>query len=490
MKFNEGHEQNNPQGTMRMHKWVNTNSLSFKLWLYFTLFAVMVTGILWFLEVFFLNNYYQYMKIVEVNRIAIDINQMYGRNNFLENVDRISDGTDMHIRIETMGIPIFDPSLSDSRTPVYTYARELEILKSELAKSDDGTVSLIMPEKSSEYNLLAYAEILGSPNTGTVLYLFSPLYPVASTINILRQQLTYVTIIAIILAAVLSAYFSSRITKPISNINRTAKQLAKGNYGITFKGDHYSEIIELADTLTYTSIQLEKASTLQKDLIANVSHDLRTPLTMVKSYAEMIRDLSGDNPEKRSRHLQVIIDEADRLNLLVSDMLTLSRVQSGAITLERAPFRIKEATEAIIQTYDVLVEQEGYTILFDCSEKFIVNGDEVKIKQVISNLLNNAIKYCGSDRTVYISIKKVHGKMRFEVTDHGMGISPEDLQYIWNRYYKASTNHVRTTTGTGLGLSIVKNLLSLHKADFGVESEIGKGSTFWFTLPIERNKAK
>lgn len=105
-------------------------------------------------------------------------------------------------------------------------------------------------------------------------------------------------------------------------------------------------------------------------------------------------------------------------------------------------------------------------------------------------MLNNAIKYCGSDRTVYITIKKVHGKMRFEVTDHGMGIPPEDLQHIWNRYYKASTNHVRTTTGTGLGLSIVKYLLSLHKSDFGVESEVGKGSMFWFTLPIEKSKAK
>lgn len=470
----------------------NRKSLSFKLWLYFTLFAMIVVGTLWFLEIFFLNNYYQYMKISEVNRVASEIHSMYGKENFLQNVEKISAGTDIHIRIETMGMPIFDPASFQSRSPIYTYARELEVLKSELRKSESKAVSIIMPEKSSEYNILAYAQSLNSGDSGieTVLYLFSPLYPVASTIAILRRQLTYVTFIAILLATVLSAYFSGKITKPISDINRTAKQLAKGNFGITFKGDHYSEIRELADTLTYTSIELEKASTLQKDLIANVSHDLRTPLTMVKSYAEMIRDLSGDNPEKRFRHLQVIIDEADRLNLLVSDMLTLSRVQSGVITLERAPFSIKDAAESILKTYDVLMEQEGYTILLDCPDNIIVNGDEAKIKQIIANLLNNAVKYCGPDRTVYISAKKNHGKMRFSVTDHGMGIAPEDLAYIWNRYYKASTNHVRATTGTGLGLSIVKNLLSLHNADFGVDSEVGKGSTFWFTLPIERNKSR
>ncbi|MDD2216934.1 MAG: HAMP domain-containing sensor histidine kinase [Eubacteriales bacterium] len=431
------------------------------------------------------------MKINEVNRVAADINLMYGKPDFLENVEKISANTDMHIRVETFGVPIFDPTSSQNRTPVYTYARELELLKYELRHSKEGMVSLIMPEKNSEYNLLAYTQYLGSSqDTETVLYLFSPLYPVASTISILRQQLTYVTIIAIILAAVLSIYFSSRITKPISNMNKTAKQLAKGNFGVTFRGEHYSEIIELADTLTYTASELEKANTMQKDLIANVSHDLRTPLTMVKSYAEMIRDLSGDNPEKRTRHLQVIIDEADRLNVLVSDMLTMSRVQSGVITLEKSLFSIRDATEAIIKTYDVLTEQEGYIILFDCPDNIMVNGDEAKIKQVISNLINNAIKYCGADRTVYISVKKSHGKMRLEVTDRGMGMSQEDMPYIWNRYYKASTNHVRTTMGTGLGLSIVKNLLSLHKADFGVESQPGKGSTFWFTLPIEKNKLR
>ena len=168
----------------------------------------------------------------------------------------------------------------------------------------------------------------------------------------------------------------------------------------------------------------------------------------------------------------------------------MSRVQSGVITLEKSLFSIRDATEAIIKTYDVLTEQEGYIILFDCPDNIMVNGDEAKIKQVISNLINNAIKYCGADRTVYISVKKSHGKMRLEVTDRGMGMSQEDMPYIWNRYYKASTNHVRTTMGTGLGLSIVKNLLSLHKADFGVESQPGKGSTFWFTLPIEKNKLR
>ena len=130
----------------------------------------------------------------------------------------------------------------------------------------------------------------------------------------------------------------------------------------------------------------------------------------------------------------------------------------------------------------MLIEQEGYLILFDCPDNLYAYADETKIKQVISNLLTNAVKYCGTDRTVYVSARKTHGKIRFEVTDHGMGIEPSELENIWDRYYKASTNHVRSTSGSGLGLSIVKNILSLHNADFGVNSQVGKGSTFWFEL--------
>ena len=131
---------------------------------------------------------------------------------------------------------------------------------------------------------------------------------------------------------------------------------------------------------------------LQKDLIANVSHDLRTPLTMVKSYAEMIRDLSGDNPQKRNAHLQVIIDEADRLNLLVNDMLTLSRMQSGAIVIEKTHFNIKEAVEGILLSYKLLMEEDGYRINLDCRGDILVDADPERMKQVFSNLINNALK--------------------------------------------------------------------------------------------------
>lgn len=305
-----------------------------------------------------------------------------------------------------------------------------------------------------------------------------------STVGILRVQLVYITIIATLLALALALYLASRISRPIKNITRSAAEMGKGNYGVKFQGGHYTEIVELADTLTNASRELEKTDMYQKDLIANVSHDLRTPLTMIKSYAEMIRDLSGDNPEKRASHLAVIIDEADRLNVLVNDMLNMSRMQNRTITIERSNFDLKTTAESLLASYDLLAEQEGYNIKFNCAGPMIVNGDQAKIKQVLSNLITNAIKYCGEDMVIIINIKKTGKKVRCEVIDHGAGIAPDEINHVWERYYKSSTHHVRPTDGSGLGLSIVKEILTLHKANYGVHSKVGKGSTFWFELDM------
>ena len=205
---------------------------------------------------------------------------------------------------------------------------------------------------------------------------------------------------------------------------------------------------------------------------------------MVKSYAEMIRDLSGDIPEKREKHLEVIIEEADRLNILVSDLLALSKMQSGAITINIEEFNIKEEIDNIFMYYKLLLEEEGYTINVDCADNLTVKGDAARIKQVFSNLINNAFKFCGEDKTVNIFVQKKGRYALCQIQDHGVGIPEDELPRIWERYYKSSSNMVRSTTGSGLGLSIVKEILSLHKANYGVNSTLGEGTTFWFELEL------
>lgn len=277
------------------------------------------------------------------------------------------------------------------------------------------------------------------------------------------------------MAFAISIYLSRIISLPIRRITDQAKELAQGEYGITFDGGKYSEIMNLADTLTHASMELAKSDKLQKDLIANVSHDIRTPLTMVKSYAELVRDISGDDRDKRQEHLKVIIDEADRLNRLVSDMLTLSKIQAGVEELTLLEINVSEMVEGVVGPYIEILKEEGYNIVTRCDERLWVKVDPAKMKQVIGNLLSNAIKYCGKDKTVYINAYEDNSILHFEVIDNGMGIREEDISQIWERYQKGSTNHVRKTSGTGLGLSIVKEILNLHNAKFGVESKLMEG---------------
>jgi signal transduction histidine kinase len=315
-----------------------------------------------------------------------------------------------------------------------------------------------------------------------ILFIFSPLYPMGSTIQILTGQLIYVTIIALLLSVLLGFYLSRMITHPLSQIAKRAEELAAGNFGINFEGAHYSEIIRLADTLSYTSAELAQTRTMQRDIIANVSHDLKTPLTMIRSYAEMINDLSGDDPEKRAAHLQVIMNETDRLNAMITELLDISKLQSGEKPLNLTNFSMKELTETTIASYSAFVEQDGYKLVFISMGEGVVRADETRIKQVLDNLISNALKYGGKDRTVELRMFEKNDFVRCEVTDHGIGISKRELKHIWERYYQSSA-HYRRSDSTGLGLSIVKEILSLHHARFGVESMPRKGSTFWFEIP-------
>lgn len=464
----------------------STHSIKFKVCLYFIIFAVVLMVVLWLLQVFFLNTFYQTMKEAKTKKVAESIELAYTHNDlsaFAEQVSKIAESSDMYIYIAyTEGFPFL---LYGHENSSRDYTDEILRVKKEMEEKNLKSVSLTLQEPGNSRMILACGTILrdeGKPEL--VSYIFSPLWPVTSTLDILTNQLIYVTIISLALALCLAFYLSSRITTPIRNITNSARKLAQGEYGIVFKGGHYSELNNLADTLTKASIELEKSTMLQKDLIANVSHDLRTPLTMVKSYAEMIRDLSGDNPEKRNAHLQVIIDEADRLNLLVSDMLTLSRMQSGAIVIEKSRFDIKEVVEGIYLSFKLLKEEDGYNINLDCPASIMVEADPERMKQVFSNLINNALKFCGDDKTVNVIVKRKGRHVLCQVQDHGVGIPPDELPHIWERYYKASSNMVRSTSGSGLGLSIVKEILSLHNANYGVDSTLGEGTTFWFELDI------
>lgn len=346
----------------------------------------------------------------------------------------------------------------------------------------------VLPESTQDSSAesIIFTKLTDCESRGTevAVMLNATVSPVTSTVRTLQTELIIISAVMILLAVLLSFILARRVAGPIVRINESAKQLAAGNYNADFSAGGYREIAELSDTLSYAASELSKTGTLQRELIANISHDLRTPLTMITGYAEIMRDLPGENTPE---NVQIIIDEAQRLTSLVNDVLDISKFQSGIQTLEREDFDLTATVREVIGRFGKLTDAQGYTIHFDCGCNVVVNADRNRILQVIYNFINNALTHCGEDKTVTVTqrlVTRPDGSCaaRIEVTDSGDGIAKEDIPYIWDRYYKVDKLHKRAQTGSGLGLSIVKSILELHNAAYGVNTEQGKGSTFWFEL--------
>jgi signal transduction histidine kinase len=351
-----------------------------------------------------------------------------------------------------------------------------------LNPEDDGFAQNIGAEMAQS---VIYVRILTVEKQDYVLMVNSVLSPVDATVSTLEIQLVIITLILLVVAVLLAWYSSRTISRSLVRLNDSAKELAKGNYDVHFQENDYAEISQLSDTLNYATGELEKTENLRRELIANVSHDLRTPLTMIKAYSEVMRDLPGENT---ADNVQVIIDETQRLTNLVNDMLDVSQLEAGTMTLKVSTYNFTKSVKEVLARYNKLTEQEGYSIEFICQEEVWVEADEDKMYQVLYNLINNAINYTGDDKKIYVKQLWKHDRVRMEIIDTGKGIAPADLPYIWERYYKVDKAHKRAVQGTGLGLSIVKKVLELHHAVYGVESKPGMGAAFWFELPAQKQE--
>jgi signal transduction histidine kinase len=202
---------------------------------------------------------------------------------------------------------------------------------------------------------------------------------------------------------------------------------------------------------------------------------------MISGYAEVMRDIPSENTPE---NLQVIIDETARLTSLVNDLLSVSKLQAGTQTMNIQRMNLTKAVSQTVDRYARFKEHNEFNIIFEYDDTVYINADEIRLLQVIYNLINNAINYTGIDKTVIVTQTVENDIVRISVKDSGEGIKEEDLPLIWDRYYKVDKIHKRAVIGTGLGLSIVKNVLLLHGSRFGVSSELHKGSTFWFEFKI------
>lgn len=309
------------------------------------------------------------------------------------------------------------------------------------------------------------------------LMVMMELTPVNTTVETLRVQLFYVTGLMLMVASILAIVISHKIAKPIEKITKVAKTLGKERY-ISNLASPIKEVGELNDTLYFVDKELEKIEGIRRELMANISHDLRTPLTMIQGYSEVMRDIPGENNKD---NIQVVIDESQRLQSLVNDILELSRLEELKYRLRVEKYCLTDSLKDIVARYQSMLDSKGYCLKLSYEQDVYVEADELKMSQVIYNLLNNSVTYTGEDKIIEIKQKVVGKYVRVEIIDSGEGIAEDKILDIWERYYKIDSKHRRAQIGSGIGLSIVKSIIEQHKGFVGVSSS-NKGSTFWFEI--------
>ena len=450
------------------------NSLKRKIWHYLIIFSLVIISFLWLFQVIFINKYYEYSKTKDIKRIANKLLTGYKSENIYNTLDEISYQENLCIEITSSNSTLY----RSSTTSNCLFSKG--ILKESFINSVsyEETYNLENPKFTNK-------SILEAIKLDNNLYAFlsTSLEPIDSTAKILKEQLIIISILILSLSLLIGYFISKRLSKPIVDISRKANLIAKGKIKKEFTSD--SDILEIEDlnnSLNEMMIELGKTEELEKDLLANVSHDLKTPLTMIKAYAEMVRDLTYNNKEKRDSNLNIIIEETDRLTLLVNDILALSKLQQSMDNLVLSEFDLIILIKNILKRFTIYEEKYGYKIIFKHTNirKLIIKADQKKIEQVLYNLIINAINYTGDDMTVVINISKVNNLYKVEVIDSGKGIDKNDLESIFDKYYKSEKKHKRNLYGTGLGLSIVKSIFILHNYEYDVDTKKEKGSSFYF----------
>ena len=442
-------------------------------------YNIVIILLLWVCQIKILDIYYEKEQVDNMNNIVKSLNST-DSSNLTSTLQDIAYENDVCIVLSddisvvgayniNMNGCILKNNNSKVRELMYNFVNSDETFKSYKFINEDKHISALL---------------YGIKLDNKTAFIYSNLEDISGFTILIKQQLMYVCIIGIFIAIIISIFLSSKITEPITKITKKAKKLGSGDTEVTFEESGIKEIDELSEALTQAQMEMVKTDELRRDLMANVSHDLKTPLTMIKAYAEMIRDISYKDHDKMNEHLGIIVDETDRLTVLVNDILDLSRMQSNADTLSIETFDLADDIKTIVNRYQIIKETEKYIINVEMPESIKIKADKKKINQVIYNLINNAINYTGEDKTVTVRVTKHKKYYLVEIIDTGKGIKESEIPYIWNKYYKNDKNHQRNVVSTGLGLSIVKEILELHGYEYGVKSVLKKGSTFYFKIKI------
>ena len=436
--------------------------ISAKLALAFFGMAALAVALVWLVQAVFLSDSYLNQRVATIDEavsgVKIDADTNYAGLESALNVSLLAVNESGGVVYQSDGLPMRG-----------------QIVKkiSELTERAGGGVEYLQTETTeSRYALLSRAV-----DGGTLFLVFS-LVDVSEASRVLLQQLWIITAVLVAAALVLSFVLSRLFSRPIVAVTNAAKSMAAGDYSVKTRVSTRDEIGQLTRALNELGDELGKTEELRRELIANVSHELRAPLTIIRGYAETVRDVTWPNEEKRTAQLNAICEESARLGALVSDILDYSKLESGAEAMTPVDFSLADALGEIMDRFALAAGKREVSLSLAC-EGGEVRFDRGQFTQVVSNLLDNAIRHARAQTQVRVSCEARGARQRVLIENAGEPIPAEELPKIWDRYHRAPRTGEAGGLGTGLGLAIVKSILTRHGVAYGAESDETR-TVFWF----------
>ena len=406
--------------------------------------------------------------------------------------------------------------VDEMNSQVFTNVHDMDMLERQLAgyllnqaqkdsKILDSTDEYQLTRSRNPWNKEEYIEMWGTFEDGSRFLIRSPIESIRESADISNRFLAIIGSFMVMICAVLIWYFSKKLTDPIlelaalsermANLDFEAKYTSGGKNEIGNLGDNFnkmseklestiSELKSANNSLMKDIEQKERLEQMRNDFLGNVSHELKTPIALIQGYAEGLKEGVSEDAQSREFYCDVIMDEASKMNQMVRNLLALNQLEFGNEEVEFERFDLTAVIRGILQSMEILAQQDEIQVIFRQDEPVYVWADEFKAEQVVRNYVSNAFHHAGLEKVIEVRIKRQDERARVTVFNTGTPIPEEDIGHIWDKFYKVDKAHTREYGGNGIGLSIVKAIMESFHQKYGVNN-YDNGVEFWFELDVK-----
>ena len=494
------------------------------------LMIILCIVICWIMNLFLLPGYYENSKKKQMNDVYGEVAALFDENDWknisdtqkdkvYDSLDKISANSSVSVYIMSINVDSSSgmvskvdylyPSMGNRTQELNTQQLAKYVMFKQLGNVFDENYKLL--EETDQYELFNvfderidsnYIELVGGITGDYWVYLRSNYESIRESAAISNEFLTYVGILVTILCVIIMIFLSNHYTKPILKLAQIAKKMENLDFDVRYKEKRHDEIgvlghsmNSLSDKLEQTISELKTANNeleldiqrrseqeqMRQEFLANVSHELKTPIALIQGYAEGLQDNVNDDPESREFYCEVIVDEADKMNKMVKKLLSLNQLEFGNGQVHLEHFDLQQVVQSVLSSSEILFRQKEVTLSYDGDHPVYVWADEYMTEEVVMNYVSNALNHIDGEKIIEVKIVSHDGKARVSVFNTGKPIPEEDIDKIWSKFYKVDKARTREYGGNGIGLSIVKAIMEAHNQAYGVKN-YDNGVEFWFEL--------